>query len=1207
MIKKFAMASLFLLLPVYAFVTVSSAAVSLPPAPIIISPVGSGTQATAPFTFNAVPGAAGYQIWLQNITAGVGSPMTVTPSQAGCPTGTGTCTFTPATPFASGNNYAWVVAAQNAQGQGPWSSALNFTVAALPPAPAMTGPSGSGIPVTSPFTFAAVSGATGYQIWLQNTTTGVGSPMTFTPAQAYCSSGTGTCTYSPAIPLAAGNNYSWVVAAQNAMGQGPWSSAMNFSAESLPPAPAGAGPSGSGIPVTTPFTFAAVTGATGYQIWLQNNTTGVGSPVSFTPLQAGCPSGTGTCTFTPAAPFTAGNNYAWAVAAQNALGQGPWSAALNFTAVPLPPAPTGVGPSGNGIPVTTPFTFTAVSGATGYQIWLQNNTAGAGSPLNITPSQAGCTSGTGTCTYTSPTPFTTGNNYAWVVAAQNALGQGPWSPALNFTATNQTSSPPPIHFNNITSGAYPASYVTSRSTCSDCHFPSTVNTTNRHSWYSSAHAATHDLPWTVNDFKTRSGCVQCHTTTGFVAYSSGKVTAAWGNAADKTKEVLTCKGCHSDISTGVVRKVVPVAPYYEDPGYVNPDLGESNICMDCHSGRKNGKSITVLLTANTDFTNVTINNSHFMPAGGTSFGVIGYHFPGRNYAGSSPSHRQIGMGNSNNTGYNGPCVGCHKNGVFNHTFRVSAAVPICANCHGSSMTDAKLSESKAAFNNALDILRAELAAKGFVYQPESPYFTNTNWGTGQVGADTMGAAFNFLVFTLDPGAYAHNPSYAKQLILDSIDYLDNGIIDNSVESLAVPNLVSANLISQQAASSLSSYKAGTTCITCHGGTAASTAPMASNAHGAHLTGSYGPGSFLGSAISSCQTCHAYNSVQPDPQHMNGVVNLVNGACNGCHPGTVPSWSAGTRLACTSCHAASPSVLPNGVAAPYKANFTSRGHGQFAASNQCTACHDPNSSHISGVLGTTVRLFLSNDNGQCSSCHNSLVARTMSTHVLDKNASPTPSLCKSCHDVHGTTNLHMIRTVINGTPITFTNMSTGFVKTSAPYDGLCQVCHTLTNHYRAGVAETGHPTKNCLGCHTHTGTFAFKPAGNCDSCHGYPPAPPGFVSGQGNYSSARLEDYPKGGGAHTVAGHISKNARPADGWLHCAICHSNGSLNPSTHLMTPVPAQQQNVTINVDDLEKFNSSLPLDRNMYTGPLNGSGTSGKCLNTGCHFGPSPLWSK
>ena len=42
------------------------------------------------------------------------------------------------------------------------------------------------------------------------------------------------------------------------------------------------------------------------------------------------------------------------------------------------------------------------------------------------------------------------------------------------------------------------------------------------------------------------------------------------------------------------------------------------------------------------------------------------------------------------------------------------------------------------------------------------------------GRDTMGAAFNYVLLVSEPGVYAHNPAYAKQLVLDSIDYLDNG-------------------------------------------------------------------------------------------------------------------------------------------------------------------------------------------------------------------------------------------------------------------------------------------------------------------------------------------------------------------------------------------------------------------------------------------------
>src|SRR6185369_6797275 len=139
-----------------------------------------------------------------------------------------------------------------------------------------------------------------------------------------------------------------------------------------------------------------------------------------------------------------------------------------------------------------------------------------------------------------------------------------------------------LHYNNMTGAGYPASYVSSRATCTDCHYVSATNPIIRQQWYTSAHAKLTDTPWASYDFKTKTGCVQCHTTTGFVAYSTGKMTAAWGSSADKTKEVLTCRGCHSSIASGALRRQTPVRPF--GGSYVNPEVGKSNLCVTCHSG-----------------------------------------------------------------------------------------------------------------------------------------------------------------------------------------------------------------------------------------------------------------------------------------------------------------------------------------------------------------------------------------------------------------------------------------------------------------------------------------------------------------------------------------------------------------------------------------------------------------------------------------------
>jgi hypothetical protein len=47
-------------------------------------------------------------------------------------------------------------------------------------------------------------------------------------------------------------------------------------------------------------------------------------------------------------------------------------------------------------------------------------------------------------------------------------------------------------------------------------------------------------------------------------------------------------------------------------------------------------------------------------------------------------------------------------------------------------------------------------------------------------AYSMGAVYNFYMLYYDPGAFAHNRRYAKRLIFDSMDWLDDGKLNKSV-------------------------------------------------------------------------------------------------------------------------------------------------------------------------------------------------------------------------------------------------------------------------------------------------------------------------------------------------------------------------------------------------------------------------------------------
>ena len=55
-----------------------------------------------------------------------------------------------------------------------------------------------------------------------------------------------------------------------------------------------------------------------------------------------------------------------------------------------------------------------------------------------------------------------------------------------------------------------------------------------------------------------------------------------------------------------------------------------------------------------------------------------------------------------------------------------------------------------------------------------------NCWMGWADAGHLGAAHNFNYLHHEPGAYAHNRFYAKRLIFDSLDWLDNGALDGTI-------------------------------------------------------------------------------------------------------------------------------------------------------------------------------------------------------------------------------------------------------------------------------------------------------------------------------------------------------------------------------------------------------------------------------------------
>jgi hypothetical protein len=123
---------------------------------------------------------------------------------------------------------------------------------------------------------------------------------------------------------------------------------------------------------------------------------------------------------------------------------------------------------------------------------------------------------------------------------------------------------------------------------------------------------------------------------------------------------------------------------------------------------------------------------------------------------------------------------------------------------------------------------------------------------------------------------------------------------------------------------------------------------------------------------------------------------------------------------------------------------------------------------------------------------------------------------------------------------FSNTGTNsFADGDTTYDGICEGCHTLTDHFRNDGTgpDQNHtsqgpsiPGSDCTTCHAHD--QGFQPAGDCVDCHGT--GGPG-IDVESEFGTAITDK-----NSH----HISK-AWADMGGQDCVACHGEGDPDPAT--------------------------------------------------------------
>lgn len=323
-------------------------------------------------------------------------------------------------------------------------------------------------------------------------------------------------------------------------------------------------------------------------------------------------------------------------------------------------------------------------------------------------------------------------------------------------------------------------------------------------------------------------CRTCHVNDSFAVKSAPAFVAPYNsNKNPKTFPSVSksnlCIACHSGRENA---DTIEAITDFSNASFKNSHYKAGAALMYMASGFWNYTSSSQAIGSSTRLKTMTPDNTSV-----PTYGVAG---------GVTSTHRKLGTTMINGDGHNpavfvpgsfddnGPCVTCHLNAngaptgdraAHGHSWKidVNAAAQLCINCHASEVAvggvaDATalatfLEEQSAGFTDALGLIQNLFLTKYQIkYDPNAyPYFYDMQKdATGKtavkdwtrsalnggvknqvLGKRLMGAAFNLNLLTKDPGSYAHARTYVRRLIYDTVDYLDDNVLNYSAGATAI--------------------------------------------------------------------------------------------------------------------------------------------------------------------------------------------------------------------------------------------------------------------------------------------------------------------------------------------------------------------------------------------------------------------------------------
>ena len=387
--------------------------------PVIIlgQPVGTLTTWDGSFHWTGISQAGYYLLVVQ--TAG-GTPVYTQWYSATDNCVALVCSVTPAeTMYLANGNYQWSIQDYGSYGYGTSSAWQSFTLSISSPAVVVLGePSGTLTSWDGSFHWTGIEGASWYRLEVQDA--GGGTLLnTWYSAVENCASL--ACAVTPGLSLGNGV-YHWRVQDYGAYGFGTDTALQDFTLEIAPKSAVLGQPLGAQAAWDHVFHWTGVSGATYYQLEVQN-ADGTVQHSQWYAADGNCAGQV--CAVTPAETLNLGSGlYRWRILDYGAYGNGNWTGLQDFTIVLGQPAGT----------LTSwdhKFYWTGVSGASWYHLEVQD---GVGSTV-VSQWYAADASCVGLdCALTPAETANLGNgNYQWRIQDYGSYGYGTQTGWQSFT------------------------------------------------------------------------------------------------------------------------------------------------------------------------------------------------------------------------------------------------------------------------------------------------------------------------------------------------------------------------------------------------------------------------------------------------------------------------------------------------------------------------------------------------------------------------------------------------------------------------------------------------------------------------------------------------------------------------------------------------------------------------------------------------------